>query len=213
MEVSLVRTIVPKAFGNDMVDGRALKPFRCVKRKLKSGANARKRTITMQEYLKLLKGAPQHLKPILILAYNTGMRLGELRGLKWSHIDRQKGFIRLAADATKEGKAKAVPINHHVRAVLDSTPRAIHHDYVFTFRGRPIKVPGGLRNSFRTACTKAKIIHGRDEQDGVTFHDLRRTVKTNMLTAGVDKAHRDVILGHSLRGMDVSITWHRVRRP
>jgi hypothetical protein len=35
------------------------------------------------------------------------------------------------------------------------------------------------------------------------FHDIRRTVKTNMLSAGVDKAHRDVILGHSLQGMDV----------
>jgi hypothetical protein len=30
-----------------------------------------------------------------------------------------------------------------------------------------------------------------------------RTVKTNMLAAGIDKAHRDVILGHSLQGMDV----------
>ncbi|MEW6669442.1 MAG: hypothetical protein AB1512_29875 [Thermodesulfobacteriota bacterium] len=27
--------------------------------------------------------------------------------------------------------------------------------------------------------------------------------KTNMLAAGVDKAHRDMILGHSLQGMDV----------
>jgi len=37
----------------------------------------------------------------------------------------------------------------------------------------------------------------------VTFHDFRRTVKTNMLNAGIDKAHRDVILGHALQGMDV----------
>ena len=35
------------------------------------------------------------------------------------------------------------------------------------------------------------------------MHDIRRTVKTNMLNAGVDKVHRDLILGHSLRGMDV----------
>ena len=36
----------------------------------------------------------------------------------------------------------------------------------------------------------------------MTFHDFRRTVKTNMLNAGIDKAHRDVILGHALQGMD-----------
>jgi hypothetical protein len=39
--------------------------------------------------------------------------------------------------------------------------------------------------------------------NGTTFHDIRRTVKTNMLNAGVDKVHRDLILGHSLTGMDV----------
>jgi len=39
--------------------------------------------------------------------------------------------------------------------------------------------------------------------EGVTFHDIRRTVKTNMLNAGVDQVHRDVILGHTLHGMDV----------
>ncbi len=36
----------------------------------------------------------------------------------------------------------------------------------------------------------------------MTFHDLRRTVKTNMLKAGVDKVYRDTILGHSIQGMD-----------
>lgn len=36
----------------------------------------------------------------------------------------------------------------------------------------------------------------------MTFHDIRRTVKTNMVNAGVDQVHRDLILGHSLQGMD-----------
>ena len=40
-------------------------------------------------------------------------------------------------------------------------------------------------------------------ENGITFHDIRRTVKTNMLNAGVDKVHRDVILGHSLKGMAI----------
>ena len=40
-------------------------------------------------------------------------------------------------------------------------------------------------------------------QTGLIFHDIRRTVKTNILNAGVDNVHRDLILGHSLKGMDV----------
>jgi intergrase/recombinase len=34
------------------------------------------------------------------------------------------------------------------------------------------------------------------------MHDVRRRVKTNMLEAGMDKTYRDMILGHSLEGMD-----------
>ena len=34
------------------------------------------------------------------------------------------------------------------------------------------------------------------------MHDFRRTVKTNMLEAGVDKTYRELILGHSMEGMD-----------
>lgn len=33
--------------------------------------------------------------------------------------------------------------------------------------------------------------------------DLRRTVKTNRLNAGVDKAYRDIILGHAPQGKGV----------
>ena len=32
--------------------------------------------------------------------------------------------------------------------------------------------------------------------------DFRRTVKTNMVSAGVDTIYRDIIFGHSKRGMD-----------
>ena len=88
--------------------------------------------------------AAPHLKPVLTLAFYTGMRTGEIRGLKWSHIDREKGVIRLPAELTKEARAKVIPINHHVKRVLADLPRAIHHDHVITYRNEPIVTPGGL---------------------------------------------------------------------
>jgi integrase len=202
MEISLVKTMVTKAFDNDLVDGRTVKAFRVVKRKLKKTANARKRTLTIEEYLKLVDVATDHLKAFLIVGFNTGMRTGELRGLRWSHIDREKGVIRLPGDLTKENKAKVIPMNHHVKGVLAYLPRAIHHDFVLTYKNEPIVTPGGLKNSFITACGKAGIPYGQQVRKGITFHDIRRTVKTNMLSAGVDKVYRDTILGHSLTGMD-----------
>jgi integrase len=95
MEITIAKTMVTKAFDNDMVDGRVLKAFRNVKRKLKKGSNARKRTLIFPKYLKLIDKAPEHLKGMLIVSFNTGMRPGELRLLKWSHIDRKAMFIRL----------------------------------------------------------------------------------------------------------------------
>ena len=203
MEISLVKTMATKAFDNDLVDGRTVKAFRTVKRKLRKAANARKRTLTIDEFLKLVDVAPDHLKAFLTVGFNTGMRTGELRGLRWSHIDRDKWVIRLPADLTKESKAKVIPMNHHVKRVLATLPRAIHHDFVLTYKNEPIITAGGLKNSFITACGKAGIPYGRNESNGITFHDIRRTVKTNMLSAGVDKVYRDTILGHTLHGMDV----------
>jgi integrase len=139
---------------------------------------------------------------MVIIAFNTGMRAGEIRTLKWSYIRDERKFIRLPANAVKESKPKTIPINHHIRAVLDALPRALHHDFVITYRGKPIKQKDGYKRSFRTACKKAGITCGRKKQDGITFHDLRRTVKTNRASAGVDPAHRDTFLGHSLQGMD-----------
>jgi integrase len=203
LEVVVAKTMVTKAFDNDIVDGRTVKAFRTVKRKLRKAANARKRTLTIEEYLKLVEVAPDHLQTFLTMAFNTGMRTGELRGLRWSHIDREKGVIRLSADLTKERRAKVIAINHHVKRVLANLPRAIHHDFVLTYRDEPIVTTDGIKKSFTSACGKAKIPYGRHETHGLTFHDIRRTVKTNMLNAGVDQVHRDIILGHSLHGMDV----------
>lgn len=96
-EISVVKTMVTRAFYDNKVDGRILKVFKPVERKLKPGSNARKRTLNFAEYLKLKAKAPQHLNVILTTSYYTGMRMGELLKLKWKYIDREAMFIRLPA--------------------------------------------------------------------------------------------------------------------
>jgi len=207
MEISIAQTMVDKAFVNDMIDGRALKPFKVIKRKLVKGSNARTRKTTIEEYLKLCGKAPIHLKPMVITAMNTGMRPSEIRTLKWSYIDKGKTFIILPPEATKEGKKtkreKRIPVNCHVKAVLDAQPHALHHDYVFTYQGNPIRGPQGTRKAFKATCDTVGIPYGKTTPNGLIFADFRRTVKTYMVEAGVDKVYRDTILGHSLKGMDM----------
>jgi integrase len=208
-EIGQAQTVVEQGFLNKKIDGEALRAFKSVKRLLVKGTNARKRTISVEEYFKLTAVASDHTRDMMIIAYNTGMRPGEVRALRWSYIDWQAGFIELPPEVTKEGakteEIKRIPLNHNVKAVLDKrrpSPGVVsedHHDYVFTYQGKPIKGKQGSRKSFRTACKNAGLVYG---EDGIIFHDFRRSVKTNMLTAGIQKEYRDKILGHSLKGMD-----------
>jgi integrase len=109
--------------------------------------------------------------------------------------------LPLPAGKTKKDKPKRIPINHHVRGVLEALPSPINRDlHGSTYLGNPIEV---WKIPFESACKAAGILHGRKCPNGINFHDIRATVKTNMLDAGVDKAYRDMILGHSLQGMDV----------
>jgi integrase len=210
MELIWAKAMVSKAFDNDMASGRTLKAFRSCKKKLVKGTNARGRILTLSEFSRLRKEAAVHLKPILTFAIYTGARLGEIRALKWDHVDLESGFVRLPMDHTKEKKTKAIPINEHVRKVLDDLkPNVVtlsgkpQQPHVFTYRGKPIASRNGLKRSWANACEEAGIPCGRKTPNGITFHDLRRTVKTGMVAAGVSAVYRDVILGHSLTGMDV----------
>ncbi len=201
MEIKYAQTAVTKAFDNDKTDGRALKAFRKTARLLKKGSNERDTTISIEQYIKLIQESSSHLKATLAIAFNTGMRLGEIRELKWKYIDRKNMMIRLPQEVTKEGKSKNIPINHSVKNALNALPRAIN-GFVITYRGNAITHRNGLKKAFKNACVKAEIPYGRKTKGGITFHDIRRTVKTNMLAAGVDKTYRDIILGHALQGMD-----------
>ena len=133
------------------------------------------------------------------------MRKGEILGLRWRHVDLNAGVFRLEPDEDlkiKEGKEKIVPINSHVRKVLEALPSPINPDLpVFTFHGAEIKFKDSFKNGFAGACRRAKIFYGQKVEGGITFHDLRRTFQTNMLAAKVQESMIEIIVGHSLKGM------------
>ncbi|MGB6379035.1 MAG: tyrosine-type recombinase/integrase [Syntrophobacteria bacterium] len=201
-EISAAHRAVRKADDNDLVDLRALKAFKRTKNLLRTGENARDRILAIEEYLSILANASEHLQPILIVGMNTGMRGGEILGLKWSYIDQKKQTIRLPAQATKEKRPKNIPINAQVGEVLQGqrfVTSLSDHDHVFTLQGRSVN---NIRLTMKSACKRSGILYGRETEGGVIFHDIRRTVKTLMARAGIDKVYRDTILGHSLQGMD-----------
>ena len=199
-EISYAKTMIIKAFNNDKVGGNTLKTFQRVKRQLNNkNANARDRVLSGDEYESILRNSPKHLKDILVIAYWTGMRKGEILNLTWDKVNLKDRIISLEAVDTKEGKAKTVPIGDRLYEVLSRIPRSIHDSHVFLYCGRPI---GHFTTALKTACEEAGVTWGREVKDGFTFHDIRHTFVTDMRKAGVSKSVRMSITGHAPKDMD-----------
>jgi integrase len=126
---------------------------------------------------------------VIIIAYYTGMRRGEILNLRWSQIDLSKGLIRLEGVDTKTQRGRLVPLNATLTALLKDvmqSPVRCTTGHVFHRNGQPIK---SIRGAFDRACREANLTDFH-------FHDLRHTAVTNMRRAGVDPLTAMKITGH-----------------
>lgn len=206
-----VKIVISRAFNDNLISASIYKTFKNWTVKVSESDRARRRTVSVQEYLALLKNAIAHLRGIIIVGYHTGMRPGEIKQLNWSHLDRKNKMILFPRVLTKEGanlredseEVKRIPINKYVEEVFKSLPIPIKGDGpVFTYAGRRISRFVALRTSLKTTCRKAGIPYGSKVKGGFVLKDLRKTFATNMESAGVQESHRKTIMGHSLQGMD-----------
>ena len=197
-EIGKAKTVVYKAFENDLVGGDTLKAFKAVKKLLKKGTDVRTRVLSKDEFDRLIKHLPRHTKAIVATGYYTGMREGEILDLPWDKINLKNRLISLEKTDTKDKEARDVPILDDLFNILKGIPKAIHDNHVFLYRGKPIR---DIRTALRKACKEAGIIYGRFKRDGFIFHDLRHTFNTNMRKAGVPESVIMDITGHSTREM------------
>src|SRR4030067_1919671 len=126
-KMAMLKHLVRKANDWKMVDDGTLRTIRKVKR-LKEPP-VRLRYLAGQEVQRLLAECKPHIRPIVIVALNTGMRRAEILKLKWEDVDLRIGFL-LVKD-TKNGESRAVPINAAVREALSAIVRRLDSEYGF----------------------------------------------------------------------------------
>jgi integrase len=153
--------------------------------------NVRDRVLTPDEFQRIVDVSPNYLKPVLLCAYHTGMRRGEILGLTWDRVDLKAGFIRLKEADTKTSEGRIVPVGRELSEVLRQLPIALNGQgqraqNVFTRDGQRIK---SIREVFTRVCRDAGI-------ENFVFHDLRHTATTNLRRAGVDVLTAMKITGH-----------------
>jgi integrase len=110
------------------------------------------------------------------LAAYTGLRLGDLLRLSWSHVGEDA--VTFATGKSRGRREAIIPLYDGLRDMLARIPKR-SPTILTNSRGRPWRP-----NGFGTAFNRAKVAAGMNDR-GLHFHDLRGTAATKFYTAGL----------------------------
>jgi integrase len=172
--------------------------------------------------------AQDRVAALWIVAASTGMRRGELLGLRWRDIDLDSGELSIRQTHVSYGKLRVTkePKTDRGRRTIPVDPRAVvalrahkraqaeeklaagetYGDQGLVFAdeiGEPLR-PDTVSAAFRRHVRDAGLPH-------LTPHGLRHTFATVGLEAGVDVLYIAELLGHSSPAITQSIYQHTRR--
>ncbi|MBZ5565899.1 MAG: site-specific integrase [Acidobacteriia bacterium] len=181
-EVGVLKHLLNWAMENGMVAANAA--ARIAMPKAPAG---RLRYLQPTELQAVLDHCPPWIQPIVLLAVSTGMRRGEILGLRWMDVDLLNRQINLPR--TKNGKGRTVYLNEKAMDVF----RSLELDKE-TLANEPVLgvdvTPEEVSMRFMRACRKAGVMDFH-------FHDLRHTYATWLRQSGVQLDEIARQLGHS----------------
>ncbi|MDO8862458.1 site-specific integrase [Haliea sp. E1-2-M8] len=128
-----------------------------------------------------------HIKPLTLVAMNTGLRRGDLFNLTWDQVDLERRQIRKIINKTSHARRKAgkklepavLPLSAEAHRVLQQCHNQ-RGDSPYVF---PSPISNGpltdVKKGFEAVLKDASIA-------GFRFHDLRHTFASRLVMAGVD---------------------------
>jgi integrase len=129
------------------------------------------------------------LHPIVVLALSTGMRKGEILGLRWKDV--YFNSKRIIIQETKNGERRAVPlVGSALRLIKKLKVNCVGSLEDFIFHSPDSRA---RRCSIRTAWENAIK---RAEIENFRFHDLRHSTASYLAMNGASLLEIADILGH-----------------
>ena len=121
--------------------------------------------LRVEEVSPVLAALPEHHRALFATAIYTGMRKGELAGLRKSDVDFSSGLIMVQRsydrDTTKGGKGAAIPIAQELRPYLETAIKSSKSELVFTGANGEMLSPNlPLEEVLRRALGRAGIVDG-----------------------------------------------------
>lgn len=131
-----------------------------------------------------------HLKPMVLLSLNTGLRRGELFSLKWHDVNLQAKNLTVAGEGTKTTETRHIPLNSEALSTLEKWRKQHPRKSGYVFPGQD----GQRMTDVKTAWVE--LLKNAGVKD-FRWHDMRHDFASRLVMAGVPLNTVRDLLGHS----------------
>ncbi len=158
----------------------------------------------LEKFLEVVKQDPVWLD-FFYTELTTGMRRGEICGLRWTDFDERTGMLRIRRSVTSrkgggvqvgetktETGSRSILLPPSTAELLKARKKKSYSEWIFCNPTVP-----ELPLSPATAYRRMKTLLRYAELLSIRFHDLRHTFATHALSSGVDAKTLSGILGHT----------------
>jgi integrase len=131
-----------------------------------------------------------HLRPIVLVALNTGLRRSELFHLRWKDVDLTANWLCVDGATAKNGQTRRVPLNTEALATLQAWRKQASDTEPRVFPG-----VGGQR--LKRVDRAWRGLRKRAALQDFRFHDMRHHFASRLVQSGVDLNTVRELLGHA----------------